>query len=122
MTDRDVVEEFCRVVGCGSVGPEKRLRPPQTKTVHVWTIANRDDVERILLALLPHFGSRRTEKALTALAEIKQRRAECIRTCDFCGVEFEAKRELARFCSTAHQQGDYYERHGNVRVSERAVA
>ena len=54
------------------------------------------------------------------MAEIKQRRAECIRTCDHCGVRFEAKRELARFCSTPCQQADYYARHGNVLVADRS--
>lgn len=122
MTDRDVVEEFCRVVGCGTVGPEKRLRPPQTKTVHVWTIGNRDDVERILLALLPRLGSRRKDKALTALAEIAARRAELFRTCEGCGTTFEAKRELARYCTEPCRMRTYHAKYRGVPVAERATA
>lgn len=121
MTDRDVVEEFCRIVECGKVSLEQRRTPPR-KNCWYWTIGNRNDVERILTMFLPRLGSRRTGKALLTLAEISKRRAECIRICERCGVQFESTRDLARFCSTPCQQADYYAKHGNVRVSERATA
>lgn len=121
MTDRDVVEKFCRIVECGKVSPEQRRRPPR-KNVYIWTIANRDDVERILLELLPHLGSRRTDKALAALAEIRQRRAELTHTCEGCGVEFEAKREFARFCSEPCRMRTYHAKYRGVRVADRVVA
>jgi len=95
MTDRDVLERFCAVVQCGKVGGERRYGRPHHKPAFVWCISNRSDVERILLALLPWFGERRSAKAREALAEI----AKLNMTCEYCGVTFRSHRISSRFCS-----------------------
>ena len=100
MTDRDVVERFCRIVECGRVSPEKTLRQPTKsgrprKPVHVWQISNRADVERLLLAFRPWLGARRSAKADEVLAEI----AKLDMVCENCGVKFRSHRISSRFCS-----------------------
>lgn len=117
MTDRDVVEEFCRIVGCGKVSEEQRRRPPR-KNCWYWTIGNRDDVERLLRAFYPRLGERRRAKADEALAEI----AKSVRACEECGESFKAHKSDRRFCSTPCQMRAYHAKHRGVRVSERAMA
>jgi hypothetical protein len=95
MTDRDVLVEFCRVVECGRVGPERRYGREHHKPSYVWQIGNRADVERILLAFLPWFRERRTAKAKVALAEI----AKLDHVCRTCGKTFRARRLDMICCS-----------------------
>lgn len=67
MTDRDVVERFADVVGCGSIVEQRQdRRSPTWKTMYRWQVASRDQVIEVLLQLVPHFGERRRAKALEA--------------------------------------------------------
>lgn len=95
MTDRDVLERFCRIVECGRVTGEHRFGRPNHKPTYRWAIGNRRDVERILLAFRPWLGERRGAKADLMLAEI----AKLDMTCESCGVTFRSHRISARFCS-----------------------
>jgi uncharacterized C2H2 Zn-finger protein len=104
MTDRDVLERFCQVVRCGSVGPERRYGREHHKPAYVWLVSSRAEVERLLLAFLPWFGARRTAKATETLAEI----ARLDRTCRLCGETFRAKRSDTFFCSTKHRNRWHY--------------
>ena len=96
MTDRDVLEKFCRIVECGKVGPERRYGRPHHKPSYVWQISNRADCERILLAFRPWLLARRGAKADEVLAEI----AKMDRHCRNCGEPFRARRLDMHFCGT----------------------
>lgn len=96
MTDRDVLERFCRIVECGRVTGEHRFGREHHKPTFRWAIGNRKDVERILLAFLPYLGERRTAKAQLMLAEI----AKLDMTCENCGVVFRSHRISSRFCGS----------------------
>lgn len=95
MTDRDILERFCRIVACGRVSDERRFGREHHKPTYVWAIGNRPDVERILLALLPWFGERRSAKARQALKEI----ARLDHVCKNCGETFRARRLDMQCCS-----------------------
>jgi hypothetical protein len=73
MTDKDVVEQFRDVVGCGNV---VELHPPNHKEkgwskFYSWTISKRSEVQRILSTMLPYFGHRRAHKALNILDNLE---------------------------------------------------
>lgn len=119
MTDADVVERFCRIVQCGKVGPERLLRQLKLdgtprKTVYVWVISNRPDVERILRMFLPYLGERRTAKANEVLAEI----ARWNRECQLCGAPFRARRVDALFCCWQHRNRWHYLKNRPVEASK----
>ena len=67
MTDKDVVEDFARVVGFGDV--REQQRPPH-RTQYEWQAQRKSIVKDILLRMLPYFGTRRAYKALNCLDEI----------------------------------------------------
>lgn len=114
MTDKDVVDRFCRIVECGKVSPEQRRPKPNHKSVYVWQISNRHDVERILLAFRPWFGERRTAKADALLAEI----ATLNRECRHCAAPFRARRLDMWFCGTrCRNQWNYLNRRPAERPS-----
>ena len=94
MTDRDVLEHFCRVVECGRVTGEHRFGREHHKPTFRWSIGNRKDCERILLMFLPWLGERRATKAREMLAEI----AKLNMICENCGVVFRSHRISSRFC------------------------
>ncbi len=66
MTDRDVVERFCKIVGVGKVLPAKPSKA-HYKPLFEWTCQRREDVHNILDTFLPYFGDRRAHKALDIL-------------------------------------------------------
>ena len=70
MTDKDVVEEFARVVGYGKVSDAKQQRE-NWKPRYDWQIVKSSEVTRILIAMLPYFGQRRAYKALNCLDDIE---------------------------------------------------
>lgn len=96
MTDRDVVERFVQIMGCGRVTGEHRFGREHHKPTYRWHIGNRADVERIVLMLLPYLGERRSAKAREALAEI----ARLDHVCRTCGKTFRARRLDMVCCST----------------------
>jgi hypothetical protein len=70
MRDRDVVERWALVVGCGQkVRCEKRaVRNPAHSDIYRCEIAKRVDVRRVLTMFLPYLGERRAERARQVLA------------------------------------------------------
>ena len=107
MSDRDVVERFCRIVECGKVGGERRFGREHHKPMYMWVISRRSEIERLLLTMLPWFGERRSAKAHEALAEI----AKLNMTCEACGTGFRASRLTARFCSQTCQMRTWHLAH-----------
>lgn len=64
MSDEDVVNRFCSIVGKGSV---IRVPKGQYKPAFCWVAGKRRDVESILNKFLPYLGERRKAKAREAL-------------------------------------------------------
>jgi hypothetical protein len=90
MTDRDVVERFVAIVGCGSISVVK----PGTgghKPVHCWRLYEAVEVRRVVAMFLPLFGERRTARALALLEQIKDvqphfsRKSHCPRGHEYVG-------------------------------------
>jgi hypothetical protein len=65
MIDQDVIEKLRSVVAAGVVSQ----RPPRGNRRGTWILSvyRKDDLRRILLEVVPHFGVRRRAKALAAL-------------------------------------------------------
>jgi hypothetical protein len=93
MTDHDVVEKFVGIVGCGAI--KDRVAPSQTrdnwKPQWAWRAGKEQDVRRLLGLWLPHFGERRSLRALEALACLDAKEDVRWRTC-YCGKHFRAGR------------------------------
>lgn len=71
MTDRDVVERFAAVVGCGHV----RLKEPQRghwKAQYLWNVCRVDDVRELIHAFWPYLGERRRKRAAELLAHAEK--------------------------------------------------
>ena len=71
MTDRDVVDRFCAVIGRGAVSVEPRQ--DGHKTLYRWSISNAAHVAEFIALVRPWLGERRGAKADEVLAVI----AEC---------------------------------------------
>jgi len=57
-TDRDVLDRFQKIVGCGNItGP--KWREKSTKPLWLWTITSFDDVAKVSLLFSPFLGDRR---------------------------------------------------------------
>lgn len=68
-TDRDVVERFHRVVGCGAISTQK----PGTgghKPCHAWRVYEAEQVRRVIALFMSYFGERRRETAVALLDRI----------------------------------------------------
>lgn len=81
MTDRDVVEKFMRVVGCGKIRLTKKAEPHHLQ-FYEWSAVRKDDVSQVMRLLLPNLGERRTARwnevlALRAAAYAPQECPEC---------------------------------------------
>ena len=71
MTDKDVMERFVDVVGYGNLrGPSWGHK--SKKPYWQWSVCKRIEVLRILKLFLPHFGIRRSEKAIEALTHLNE--------------------------------------------------
>lgn len=69
MTDRDVVERFAAIMGCGAIGMVK----PGTggsKAVFEWRIYEAEKVRELIALLLPFLGERRRARANEVIAKI----------------------------------------------------
>jgi len=67
MTDRDIVERFAEIMGCGSV----QQTPPRAegqKPLYRWSTYTAADIDALISLLLPWFGERRRTKALEVQA------------------------------------------------------
>ncbi|HZO69391.1 MAG TPA: LAGLIDADG family homing endonuclease [Kribbellaceae bacterium] len=114
MTDRDVLERFCRIVECGRVQVAHRAPRGNRKPTFGWSIGNRPDVERILLEFLPWLCERRAAKARLTLAEI----AKLDRRCRSCNKPFRARRHDTHFCGiTCRNRWNYLNRRPAERPS-----
>lgn len=71
MTDRDVLEDFRDVVGCGTVRDVRQLNP-KLKQVYEWTISDKPSVYKLLLQLRRHLHSRRAAKCDEALELLRK--------------------------------------------------
>ena len=69
MCDKDIVEDFARVVGYGNVtGP--RQQKADWSPRYDWQICKRSEIKRILELFMPYLGLRRGYKALNCLDDI----------------------------------------------------
>ncbi len=71
MTDRDVVEKFRDVLGCGGIYVGKP-GSKSIKPVYCWYLYEASNVVKVIEAFLPWLGERRTAKALEVLGVAKQ--------------------------------------------------
>jgi len=66
MTDKDVIEEFHRVMGKGMVyldyNKPSRIKLGRTKLLNKWRAGNREELYSLIKSLYPYFGSRRRSK------------------------------------------------------------
>lgn len=63
MTDRDVVDRFMAIVGCGAIylRPDARWNHQDT---YMWRVQEAVQVRKVIAMLLPYLGERRRAKAL----------------------------------------------------------
>lgn len=72
-TDRDVLERFQEIVGCGGIyAIRRREQKAHHKEIWQWQVTARDEVTRILESFLPWLQTRRSMRALEALARLKE--------------------------------------------------
>ena len=71
MTDKDVMQRYAAVVGYGQLKPRKTV-PANRKQSWRWDIGKRSEVLRILKDFLPHFGKRRSAKAIEAINHLNE--------------------------------------------------
>jgi len=76
MTDKDVMERFIDVVGYGKLlGPYKTngtKHKSHYKNRWEWSCQKSSEVLRLLKLFLPHFGKRRSEKAIEAINHLNE--------------------------------------------------
>lgn len=68
MTDLDVVEDIHIRVGLGSVYPD---RSSKHKTMWRWSVGSREDVEAVLMEILPYLRPRKKAQAIYTLHQIQ---------------------------------------------------
>lgn len=68
MTDRDVVERFAAVIGCGNIHRPRHDPRPNHKPVYTWALYESARVVEVIELLMPWFGERRRAKAMEVLA------------------------------------------------------
>jgi hypothetical protein len=71
MTDKDVVEKASKLL---NVPINCKAQTTEKKTIYSISLSRRDDVEKVLLQILPHMGNRRGERINECLDTIKERR------------------------------------------------
>jgi hypothetical protein len=72
MTDKDVVEKAARLLN--NIPVNEKAKTTERKTIYAISLSKRDEVEKILLQILPFMGSRRSKKINECLEVIKERR------------------------------------------------
>lgn len=72
MGDEDVVSRFFHLASCGNVTV---YTPPNPKhsTMYKWRVADHNNVCRLLTAMTPWFGDRRSYKVLEAVNAYRRR-------------------------------------------------
>ena len=80
MTDRDIVQRFADVLGCGTAVHDESNQPRRIRTgrkaCYRWTCSRRADVIKVLELFLPHFGQRRAYTALNCLDSYDEHRLD----------------------------------------------
>ena len=71
MTDKDVVEKASKLL---NVPINCKAQTTEKKTIYSISLSRKDDVEKVLLQILPHMGSRRSERITECLETITERR------------------------------------------------
>jgi len=72
MTDKDVVEKAAKLLN--NVPINEKAKTTERKTIYAISLTKRDEVEKVLLQILPHMGSRRTQRINECLKVIQERR------------------------------------------------
>lgn len=114
MKDRDVVERFAVVAGAGHVRMDKRPNPRHSD-IWRWEVSAWGDRKRILEAMLPYLGERRSERALAMLATPPKahwntRKTHCKRGHPFSGANLAIGRtgiRRCRACCRLRQRKEY---------------
>ena len=72
MTDKDVVERAAKLLN--NVPINEKAKTTERKTIYAISLTKRDEVEKVLLQILPYMGSRRTQRINECLKVIQERR------------------------------------------------
>jgi hypothetical protein len=72
MTDKDVVEKAAKLLN--NVPINEKAKTTERKTIYAISLTKRDEVEKVLLQILPYMGSRRTQRINECLKVIQERR------------------------------------------------
>lgn len=73
-TDRDVLDRFADVMGCGTVKPCGKANKLGKKPQWAWRLSTQADIRRILKKMMPHLGERRQAQAWLVLDYIERPR------------------------------------------------
>jgi hypothetical protein len=71
MTDEDVVKKVAKLL---SVPVNHKARTTKRKAIYSISLSKRDEVEKVLLQILPFMGSRRAQRIHECLDAIRKRR------------------------------------------------
>lgn len=71
MSDKDIVDKFQNILGCGSIRHRIRTDKPNSKPTWQWNLTNSVQISAILYAIYPWLGIRRRQKALEAIRFLK---------------------------------------------------
>jgi hypothetical protein len=72
MTDKDVVERAAKLLN--NVPINEKAKTTERKTIYAISLSKKDEVEKVLLQILPHMGSRRSQRINECLKVIQERR------------------------------------------------
>ena len=72
MADKDVMERYASVIGSDLLRPRKTWAKMATKQSWIVNTSKKTEVLRILKMFLPHFGKRRSEKAIEAITHLHE--------------------------------------------------
>ena len=68
--DRDVIQRFCDVMGCGNIHKRESSNSKHAD-IYMWQVFAKGKVHACLDKLLPYFGDRRAHKALDVLDSLE---------------------------------------------------
>lgn len=71
MCDKDVVDRFYELAGCGNVKEDPPPKKENWSQSYTWLVGDRQNVRRLLLMFLPFLGERRKARALEAIEDFR---------------------------------------------------